>query len=125
MLAQSFRRRLRLLPPLLLNYHDERLATPSSNQKKKSVQIGPPCSPKRSCEANGREKSVNAPKMTPKALPKRLLQRILCIFRPKAEFWEFPGGGGQRSRMLKIDGFASAGAHISESRLADPGDKYK
>ena len=72
--------------------------------------------------------------MTPKALPKRLLQRILRVLRPKAEFWGVPGGPAERgvysgagnsSNSSKIDGFASAGAHFSESRLADPGDKYK
>ena len=74
--------------------------------------------------------------MTPKALPKRLLQRILRVFRPPAEFWESPGGGGPAeqectggagfsSYSSKIDSFASAGAQFSESRLADPGDKYK
>ena len=79
---------------------------------------------------NGPKKSARAPKMTPKALPKRLLQRILRVFGPPAEFWGSPGGGiasgaGFSSHPSEIDGFASAGAHFSESRLADPGDKYK
>jgi len=34
-------------------------------------------------------------------------------------------GAGNSSNSSKTDGFASAGAHFSESRLADPGDKYK
>ena len=73
--------------------------------------------------------------MTPKALPKRLLQRILLVFGPPAEIWGSPGGGaaeqerdcgaGNSSYSSKIDGFASAGAQFSESRVADPGDKYK
>ena len=73
--------------------------------------------------------------MTPKALPKRLLQRILRVFIPPAEFWGSPGGGGPAeedytcgagfsSHPSEIDGFALAGAHFSESCLADPGDKY-
>ena len=86
-------------------------------------------------QRNGPKKSAKAPQMTPKALPKRLLQRILRVLRTPAEFWGSPGGGpeeqeytcaaGFSSHPSKFDGFASAGAHFSESRLADPGDKYK
>ena len=84
---------------------------------------------------NGPKKSARATKMTPKALLERLLQRILRVLRPPVEFWGVPEGGpaeqddasghSKSSNSSKIDGFASAGAHFSESRLADPGDKYK
>ena len=73
--------------------------------------------------------------MDPRAHPKHSWQHILRVSRPKAEFWGSPRGGpaardnaceqGNSSHSSKIDGFASAGAHFSESRLADPGDKYK
>ena len=98
-------------------------------------QNGPQNASETLVERNGPNKSARAPKMTPNALPKRLLQRILRIFRPPAEFWGIPEGGpaeqgyacgaGFSSHSSKTDGFASAGAHFSESRLADPGDKYK
>ena len=85
---------------------------------------------------DGPKKSARAPKMTPKALPKRLLRDILRILGPMAEFWVVPGGegpaeedvasaAGNSSNSSKMDGFASAGAQFSESRFPDPGDKYK
>ena len=45
------------------------------------------------------KKSARARKMTPRALPKRLLRHILRILGPFSEFWVAPGGRGQRRRV--------------------------
>ena len=51
---------------------------------------------------NGRKKSARATKMTPKALPKRLLQHILRVFRPLAEFWRVPGAAIPGKSMVSL-----------------------
>ena len=52
--------------------------------------------------------------------------RLLGVLRPGgAAERDDDCGHGKSSNSSKTDGFASVGAHFSESRLADPGDKYK
>ena len=92
--------------------------------------------PNRSCEAKRAKEERQSAQDDPQSAPE-------ATFTTHPVHFEVPGrilgsprgegplagdvdcGAGKSSNSSKMEGFTSAGALFSESRLPDPGDKYK